>query len=178
MLVYDATRLTVLGADLKRLHDAGASASEIKREVRTYQESPIHVKTLNRLPVEVKKALHWIAEHSSSSVKDLNLNAAVKALYGQSARELVTTNAFKTTLERLSHAIVAEAFAQSCDHTTDGLVLARKWLAPVNIAPGNRRRNATQARAPGQFAAQARRDRAPTVDGRGAVRHYSGCWRK
>jgi hypothetical protein len=41
--VYDATKPTAFGADLKRLHNAGASAAEIKRAVRAYQESPAHV---------------------------------------------------------------------------------------------------------------------------------------
>lgn len=131
--VYDAAKPTKLGASLKRLHDAGAPAAEIARAVRAYQESAAHVKTLDGLPFEVNKALHWLAEHSAARVKDLDLAIAVKDLHGRPAKELLATEAFKTALERLSDTVVAEAIAPSWDRPADGLASARKWLALIEM---------------------------------------------
>ena len=136
--VYEVTSPTSLGVDLKRLHDAGAAAAEIMRVVRAYQKSPAHVKTLDGLPFEVSEALRWLAEHSGTLVRDLDLAAAAKALHGRPAEELVATEAFKTTVERLSDTVVAEAFAPSWDRPTDGLASARKWLALIEMLAGGR----------------------------------------
>jgi len=131
--VYEADRPTPLSAKLKRLHDAGASPDEIMREVRRYQESPLHVKTLDGLPLEVNRALRWLAEHSGTAVKDLDLGGAVRTLFGRPAKELVATEAFKTTLERLSDTLVAESFNPSWERPTDGLTSARKWLGLIEM---------------------------------------------
>jgi len=129
--VYEATRPTALSDNLKRLHDAGASAAEIMRAVRAYQNSPAHVKTLDGVPLEINKALHWLAAHSGTPVRDLNLGGAVESLFGRPVKELVGTEAFKTTSERLSDTLVAEAFHPTWDRPTDGLASARKWLALI-----------------------------------------------
>ncbi len=126
--VYDVARPTEFGTSLKKLYDAGASAAEVMRVVRAYQNSAAYVKTLDGLPLEVNKALHWLAEHSRTPVKELDLDGAVRSLFERSPKELVATEAFKTTLERLSDTLVAEAFHSSWDRPTDGLASARKWL--------------------------------------------------
>ncbi len=126
--VYDPARPTALGTSLKQLHDARASAAELLRPVRGYQNSAAHLKSLDGLQFDVNAGLRWLAERSAKLVKDVNFGAGLKALYGHTAAEIVATEAFKTTRDRVSDTLVSEAFRPSWEQPTDGLSSARKWL--------------------------------------------------
>ncbi len=126
--VYDRERPTALAKQLKQLHEAKASAAEVLRVVRAYQSSPAHLKGLDGLAFDVDKGLQWLAEHSAQPVKDVDVDAALKALYDAGAAKLVATEAFHTARDRISDTLVAEAFHATWDDPTDGLASARKWL--------------------------------------------------
>lgn len=131
--IYEGAALPPLGAALKELYDAGASAAEIVRAVRAYQGSASHVKTLDGLPLEMNRALDWLAEHSGARVKKLDLGGAVRTVFGHPAKELIATEEFKTTRDRLSDTLVAEAIAPSWERPADSLASARKWLGLVEL---------------------------------------------
>lgn len=131
--LYDTTRSTKLNDNLKRLHDAGASADEIKQQIREYQESPAYTKSLDGLQFDVNIGLQWLAENSAIQIKDLDLFKAIKTMYGRPAKELVALKSYKTTIERLSDTIVTEAFSPSWDRPTDGLIAARKFLSLIEM---------------------------------------------
>lgn len=126
--VYDAARPTALATGLKQLHDAGASPEEVLRLVRGYQRSPAFLKTLDGLPFDVNKGLQWLAAHSARLVREVNLAAGLQTLYGHNAAQLVASDDFKTTRDRVSDTLVAEAFYSTWDRPTDGLAAARKWI--------------------------------------------------
>ena len=134
--VYDTGAPTPLGAALKQLHDAGASAAEVLRLVRGYQESAAHLKSLDGLPFDVTKALQWLAEQSAKKVKNVKFDVGLQKLYGHTAAELVATDDFKRTRERLSDTLVAEAFRSTWERPTDGLASARKWIWLVEQLAG------------------------------------------
>ena len=76
--VYHRERPTALATQLKQLHDAKASAAEVMRVIRAYQNSPGHLKGLQGLPFDTGKGLQWLAEHSAQAVMDLDFEAALK----------------------------------------------------------------------------------------------------
>jgi hypothetical protein len=135
--VYDAARPTALAVGLKQLHDAGASAAEKLRLVRSYQSTAGYLKSIDGLPFELTGALRWVAAHSAALVSDVDFPTGLKDLYGRTAAQLVASDAFKTTRDRISDTLVAEAFHSTWDHPVDGLASARKWIWLVEqIADG------------------------------------------
>lgn len=126
--VYERERPTTLAAQLKKFRDSNASAAEILRVIRAYQNSQAHLKHLKDLPFDPGIGLQWLAEHSAQLVKDLDIDAALKSLYGAGAAELVANDSFRVTLDRISDTLVAEAFHATWEEPTDGLALARKWM--------------------------------------------------
>jgi hypothetical protein len=129
--VYDKAKPTELGAQLKRLHDAGASAAEVLRAVRAYQASASYLKSLEGLTLDVPAALDWIAGHSGMRIADLDLGKAVQDLHGAPPKKLAASDAFLAVRDRLSDTLVAEAFHSNWERPCDGLALARKWLAVI-----------------------------------------------
>jgi hypothetical protein len=131
--VYAADRPTELGRQLQRVAAAGGSAAEMQRVVVAFQSSAQHVKRLDGLPFDVAAGLGWVSQHGDRPVADLDLAAALQALYGAPAKKLAASDAFRTTLDRIADTIVAEAFRVSWQEPTDTLTAARKWLALIDL---------------------------------------------
>ncbi|NJO23950.1 MAG: hypothetical protein HC868_14765 [Sphingomonadales bacterium] len=98
LLVY--TRPTPFGQRLQQLTEARASAAEIQRAVVGYQSSAEHVKKLRGLPFDVTKGLDWIAANGSKPLADLDFAAAFHELYGTTAKKIVASADYLTTLDR------------------------------------------------------------------------------